>query len=279
MGFAPGRGRVLDSYYSELRRCRILSIEEEQLRFREYRTCSRCQFRFPPSSTMVPRCPECDQERNHTARDILLKSALRFVVGCAVDYAKRTRGISFPPEHLATLVSAGNLGLLVAVDRFDPDRGNRFLTYAAFWVREKILQELDHLGIVHVPPYRQKALRARRRLGLDVEGDEALVLIDELSAANEAHADDEVEGDVLNQRGFQHLYAAFAALHLRTRDRYILLGSVGFKEEARNDRQLARRLGLSTARVREIRRDGLERIRRHLARFDITQSDQLLSEE
>src|SRR5678815_3893118 len=56
---------------------------------------------------------------------------LRFVVKIAFEY--RTYGL-----RLLDLIQEGNLGLLVAVDRFDPDRGVRLTTYAVWWIRAYI---------------------------------------------------------------------------------------------------------------------------------------------
>ena len=62
----------------------------------------------------------------------LAEANLRYVVAIAVSY--RRYGL-----RLADLVSEGNVGLVTALKKFDPDRGNRFVTYASYWVRAYIL--------------------------------------------------------------------------------------------------------------------------------------------
>src|SRR5438034_1136400 len=62
----------------------------------------------------------------------LVTSNLRFVVKIASGF----RGYGFP---LTDLVEEGNLGLLEAAKRFDPDRDRRFMTYGTYWVRAYIL--------------------------------------------------------------------------------------------------------------------------------------------
>jgi len=66
------------------------------------------------------------------AGDLLVSCSLRYVVKIALKY----RGYGY---KLSELVAEGNLGLLQAVRRFEPQRGLRFMTYASYWVRANIL--------------------------------------------------------------------------------------------------------------------------------------------
>jgi RNA polymerase sigma-32 factor len=66
------------------------------------------------------------------ARAALIEANLRFVVAVALQY--RRYGI-----RLADLVAEGNLGLMIAANKFDPSRGTRFVTYAGYWIRALIL--------------------------------------------------------------------------------------------------------------------------------------------
>jgi RNA polymerase sigma-32 factor len=69
--------------------------------------------------------------RDHESAERLVTGNLRFVVKIAFEY--RTYGV-----RLLDLIQEGNLGLLVAVDRFDPSRGVRLTTYAVWWIRAYI---------------------------------------------------------------------------------------------------------------------------------------------
>jgi RNA polymerase sigma-32 factor len=66
------------------------------------------------------------------AANKLIEANLRYVVAVALQY--RRYGIP-----LGDLIAEGNLGLMMAIRKFDPDRGTRFVTYAGYWIRAYIL--------------------------------------------------------------------------------------------------------------------------------------------
>jgi len=75
-------------------------------------------------------------------------------------FARRLAGRSTP---LADLIQAGNVGLLEAVDRFDPRRGTRFSTYAGMYITRSVFRTVPRLSQpVHVPEY-QRRLKSRLR--------------------------------------------------------------------------------------------------------------------
>ena len=76
----------------------------------------------------------------------LIESNLRFVVAMAKKYSR-----SGYPLH--ELINEGNMGLIEAASRFDPDRGVRFITYASWWIRQAILAAIAHHGqVFSLPP-------------------------------------------------------------------------------------------------------------------------------
>jgi RNA polymerase sigma-32 factor len=79
-------------------------------------------------------CRVRDHDDAEAARQ-LVEANLRYVVAIALSY--RRYGV-----RLADLVSEGNLGLMIALRKFDPTRGTRFVTYAAHWIRAYVL---DHV--------------------------------------------------------------------------------------------------------------------------------------
>lgn len=129
---------ITQRYFEDIGRLRILSAEEEQ----DY----------------ARRMKNGDPE----AREILITHNLRLVVYIA----KRYLGRGLP---LLDLVEEGNLGLMHALEKFDPDRGFRLSTYATWWVRQSVDRALmNHSRTIRLPVHVVKelnrCLRAKRAL-------------------------------------------------------------------------------------------------------------------
>lgn len=116
------------------------------------------------------------QHNDPEAREIMVRSNLRLVVNLAKHYINR--GLSLPD-----LIEEGNIGLLKAVEGFDPNEGTRFSTYASWWIKQAIKRALiNSVQPIHIPAYMvemmAKMKHATRELE-DVLG--RLPSIDELS--------------------------------------------------------------------------------------------------
>lgn len=108
-------GTILDLYLQDVSREKLLSSTEE--------------------SALAQKSRAGDE----AAINELVSRNLRFVISIAKRY--QNRGLS-----LMDLIGEGNLGLLVAARKFDPDRGVKFISYAVWWIRQAILASLARHG-------------------------------------------------------------------------------------------------------------------------------------
>jgi RNA polymerase sigma-32 factor len=103
-----GTGNSLETYLAEINRFPLLTVEEEQRLARRFR-----------------------DEGDTRAAHRLVTANLRFVV--KVSYEYRSYGF-----RMADLIQEGNIGLMKAVQKFDPDKGIRLISYAVWWIRAYI---------------------------------------------------------------------------------------------------------------------------------------------
>jgi RNA polymerase primary sigma factor len=87
------------------------------------------------------------QEGDQSAREKMIRSNLRLVISIA----KRYMNLGVP---LSDLIEEGNIGLMKSVEKFDPDKGFRFSTYAAWWIKQGISRAIIDQGkMIRVPVY------------------------------------------------------------------------------------------------------------------------------
>jgi RNA polymerase primary sigma factor len=232
------------------------------------------------------------REGSIAARDALIRANLRFVVSVAKRY--RNQGLSFPD-----LIDEGNLGLMEAARRFDERRGNRFISYAVWWIKQAILKALaEQARLIRVPPGRagtvQKIRRETERLRQvfgrepsDREVAEAVALSEAeiretLQVASVARSIDAPDSgsdgesslrdfleDTLSPPPDQELIegrirrdVARALRTLRPREEEVLRSYFGFgSSEKETLEEIGKRMNLSRERVRQIKDDAIRRLR------------------
>ena len=233
------------------------------------------------------------EENDPWAREQLVRSNLRLVVNIAKKYGNR--GMS-----LGDLIEEGNLGLIKAVDYFDPDRGTRFSTYAAWWIKQSIKRALlENIQPLHIPTYmvglinqwRHTAAELESKLGktLGVEEMADIMqlplrkakvihrIVEVLSSAAEPFSGDGLDEDqmleaILEDRNAAQPEDALVAdeeqakalrllNEIEPREADILRLHYGLDgNKPMALREIGKQLGLTRERIRQIRRDALTKL-------------------
>jgi RNA polymerase primary sigma factor len=191
---------------------------------------------------------------------------------------------------------------MLAIDKFSLERETRFLTYAEWWIRKEMFDEIHSSSFIHVPTHRQKSLRKEQKEGkylcvhcglrtedpeskehwtgcTEVDHEFILPLNNDSAVLNDAvslddvtlSCDTNVESLVINTDVEEHLRAAIHQMSMSERDRFIIMGYFNVplpdrKSEPKSLHQLAALTGITPERVRQIKEETLKALRKELKR-------------
>ncbi|QOJ13294.1 MAG: sigma-70 family RNA polymerase sigma factor [Planctomycetia bacterium] len=137
---------ALGDYLKQIKHFELLTAEDERELGTRIRAATESESRLALGEISVREHEQLQREAA-AARDHMIRANLRLVISVAKHF--RNRGL--PMEDL---VNEGNVGLVNAVDRFDPTVGSRFSTYASYWIDQAIRRAVQSAGqMIHIPSY------------------------------------------------------------------------------------------------------------------------------
>jgi RNA polymerase primary sigma factor len=228
------------------------------------------------------------------ARTLMISSNLRLVVTIAHDYAN----LGLP---LLDVISEGNIGLMTAIDRFDPSKGAKVSTYAAWWIRQSIKRALSNQGkTIRLPAQlgdkiskmRRVAMQMSADLGRDPTDDElgeeigitsekvsnlrsasirpasldAPISDDDLTEFGESVADEQARTpfELLREKDLHNDVDGLLEV-LDDREKEIISQRFGFDGgEQKTLEELGKKLRVSRERIRQLQNSALSKLRRAL---------------
>lgn len=248
----------INSYYENILKTPLLTKEEER------------------ALLITLRSEESSAIQKKRARNRLIEANLRFVFKTAKKYARRY------PASFEDLLSAGNEGLLVGVDKYNLASGNRLLTYAGWWILQRILKEMSKLRLVSLPIWKQQVAATIARLKEENEeitfeqilenfagkgisekdirelSETAFLtcFIEDLSDTELKDVEFQVEEEIDNHRLHQHIS------NLGDDHRTVIMMSMGFDDgKEKSIKEISRATGLSRDEVTLYRKEALEVLR------------------
>ena len=156
----------LDLYFRQMSQQPLLSAEQE---ISLARSIEQGKFALAQLELLTPEQEGYREEllaaveAGKEARKMLIQANTRLVVSIAKKY--RNRGLPF-----LDLIQEGNIGLIIAVRKYDYHRGNRFSTYATWWIRQSVSRSLANYGrTIRIPSHMHSRISKLYRVLHDME--------------------------------------------------------------------------------------------------------------
>lgn len=252
----PILGGTPKTIFAELHACKILDDATEREMFRIYKKSRKRSYR-------------------ETIKLRIMQSHLRFVFRMATDYAARYQ------LPVTDFYAAGKLGLMTALETYNPDEATKFGSYAVWYIRWQMQQFIDTSDPIHLPPkVRQRVIKAKKEgkpassvmFGEEAEAvlyntcstydrvteDGSVTIEDTLTDTSDA----EVDTTFLDPAVRETLLAAMKET-LDERELSVVCSSFGFNGYDMTSKDIAACTGVSKAHIRTIKMAALEKLRKN----------------
>ena len=261
----------LDKYLVEISRIPLISAEEE---------------------VELAQAIRAGGKKADDAREKLVSANLRFVVSVAKQY--QHQGVP-----LIDLINEGNIGLIIAADKFDETRGFKFISYAIWWIRQSILQSIAEYSNIVRRPQSQIAISNKIKnatnefiqknqrypsaeelseiISLEIDKIETAIKSDAHVSSIDAPITDDESSTMADTLASSSEYNTDRHVDyesmcsdlmqvlcsvLNDRERKIVIQSFGIGCQERGLEDIGNDMGLTRERVRQIRERGIEKIRK-----------------
>lgn len=249
----------------EVSQTKVLTRDEEQSLFAEYiKTKS--------------------QKTKDHIRNIIVKSNLRFVLKIAIHYNQKL-GVD-----INEIMSEGKLGLILAVDRFKPSKGVKFISYAVWQIRCKVSKYLEENDLIRLPPNQKMKLNKLRQKDSELLTDDELMFLDMMAPPTslDIPVNEESElflRDVIPDESIMNPYEYVSNNRmskdltyildnvLTEEEKFIITNVYGINEtgESMNLREVNESIGKSRERVRQIRDRALAKLKKNVGMQELSE--------
>lgn len=236
-------------YLRDIANTKTLSFAEEQALFNMYK-----------------------ETKSKQIKDKLMNANMRFVLSVALKYKHAN-------VELSDLISEGTIGLSKAIDAYDVTLGQKFITYAAYWVKAYITSSIGkHKNLIHIPANRviqcSKAIEKNAK-GADMDHEAAAIIaINNAKVSLDSAVGDDSKNtfadiitdhkdDIQVDSDISTLIEGLTAC-LPDKEKHVLCETYGINTDREHTlREIGSSMGYSHARIRQLRDQALRRIKKY----------------
>lgn len=220
------------AYFNLIKNTKPLSKKEENLLWKRFR-----------------------EKNDFSAREKLITSNLRFVP----TIAKQFKGCGLP---FADIVEEGNIGLIKAIDKFDPKHDTKIISYAVWWIKKCIMEAIDKKGLLDTDNIDDIYINYNK--SNDDENSQNSKLM-QIIVPSKINFDEDVESNFNTKQMIEDLFDG-----VPERERYIVSDYYGLDGTQKTLDEIGNEINLTKERVRQLNEKALKKMRANALTKKIT---------